>query len=100
MSYSINSILLIYLLAINLIGICIMGYDKLAAVKNLWRIPEKNLFLIAIIGGSIGCLLGMYTFRHKTLHTQFVIGMPVILIIQIALYIWLKFFTRYSFVIM
>jgi uncharacterized membrane protein YsdA (DUF1294 family) len=70
-----------------------MGIDKNKARKNKWRIPEKTLFLIAIIGGSIGSILGMQSFRHKTKHKSFTIGMPIILIIQILLllYVFLNF---------
>ena len=60
-----------------------MYTDKLRAKKRAFRIPEATLFAIAIIGGSIGCILGMYTFRHKTKHWHFVYGMPFILILQI-----------------
>ena len=85
-------ILLIYLLVINVVGFLLMGIDKLRAKKQVWRVPEKTLFLIAVIGGSIGTNIGMYAFRHKTKHWYFVIGMPLILIAQIALIVWLVFF--------
>ena len=78
-------ILGIYLFIINAIGFILMLVDKIKARKNLWRIPEKVLFLSAIIGGSIGSLLGMYVFRHKTKHFSFILGMPLILAIQIVL---------------
>ncbi len=61
-----------------------MGIDKKRAIKRAFRIPEATLFLIAIIGGTIGSILGMYVFRHKTRHVSFVYGMPAILFIQIA----------------
>lgn len=61
-----------------------MYTDKLRAKKRAYRIPEATMFIIAIIGGSIGCILGMYTFRHKTRHWHFVYGMPLILILQIV----------------
>ncbi len=83
--------LLIYFGAINLTGFIIMGVDKLKAKKHAWRIPEATLFAIAVIGGSIGSILGMYTFRHKTQHKSFVYGMPAILIVQIALVLFLIF---------
>ena len=76
-------ILLIYLAAVNLFGLIIMGVDKSRAKRRKWRIPEATLFLVAIIGGSIGSILGMYLFRHKTKHWYFVVGMPVILVLQI-----------------
>ncbi len=85
-------ILLIYLLVINVVGFLLMGIDKLRAKKQVWRVPEKTLFLMALIGGSIGTNVGMYVFRHKTKHWYFVIGMPLILIAQIALIVWFAFF--------
>ena len=75
--------LLIYLAAVNLFGLIIMGVDKSRAKRRKWRIPEATLFLVAIIGGSIGSIAGMYLFRHKTKHWYFVVGMPVILVLQI-----------------
>lgn len=77
--------MIIYLLLINAVGFGVMLYDKYLAKNNLWRIPEKTLFGIAAFGGSIGCLLGMYTARHKTKHLSFTLGMPAILTVQIAL---------------
>jgi len=68
-----------------------MGLDKFKAKNHAWRIPESTLFFIAIIGGSIGSILGMRVFHHKTLHKKFTIGMPLILIIQIALVLVLIF---------
>ena len=85
--------LLIYLLLINLISFCAMFLDKQKAKKGKWRIPEKTLFLFALLGGSLGTTLGMNTFRHKTKHWYFRFGMPLILILQIAgaIYIVYKF---------
>lgn len=74
---------LIYIGIMNLIGYCIMGIDKWKARKGKWRIPEKTLFGVAFLGGSIGSMLGMKHFRHKTKHKSFVYGMPAILILQI-----------------
>ena len=71
--------------AINLIGFALMGIDKHKAKKRAFRIPEATLFIVAIIGGSIGSIIGMYAFRHKTKHFSFVYGMPFILILQIIL---------------
>ena len=84
-------ILLIYFLIINVIGFFAMGIDKLRAKKEVWRISEKTLFLLALLGGSIGTNVGMYVFRHKTRHWYFVVGMPLILVVQVVLGIWLKF---------
>ena len=74
--------LMIYLLLINALGFLLMLIDKRKAMKNRWRIPEKTLFLTALLGGSIGSLAGMYTFRHKTKHLSFTLGIPAILILQ------------------
>ena len=83
--------LLIYLLVINLIGFFLMFVDKQKAKKGKWRIPEKTLFLAALIGGSLGTTFGMNVFRHKTKHWYFKFGMPAILILQIALSLYLIF---------
>lgn len=74
-----------YLIIINLIGFVIMGIDKLKAKKRAWRIPESTLFVVALIGGSLGTTIGMLVFRHKTRHWYFLYGMPAILLIQIAI---------------
>lgn len=81
-------VILIYLVVMNIIGFAIMGIDKSKAKRGAWRIPEKTLFLIAILGGSIGSLLGMKQFRHKTKHKTFTIGMPAILIVQAAIILY------------
>ena len=86
-----QNIFLIYLLAINLAGFFTMFADKRRARKNKWRIKERTLFLLALAGGCPGCLAGMYVFRHKAKHWYFVLGMPVILVLQIALAVWLSF---------
>lgn len=75
----------IYLLVLNIIGFLIMGIDKCRAKKRMWRIPEKTFFIVSLLGGSIGTWAGMYTFRHKTKHWYFVIGMPLILGLQIGI---------------
>lgn len=80
----------VYLLIINAIGFILMLVDKIKARKNLWRIPEAALFLTAVIGGSVGSLLGMHIFRHKTKHIQFILGMPLILAVQVVAYIILR----------
>lgn len=90
--------LIIYFVIINIVGFAIMGIDKRKAIKRTFRIPEATLFIVALIGGSIGSILGMRIFRHKTRHWYFVVGMPAILIFQIALFVFLlvgpiEFFT-------
>lgn len=79
--------LYIYLLLINAAGFALMLADKRKAVKRHWRIPERCLMGVAILGGSIGCLGGMYLVRHKTRHLKFSVGIPVILTIQIVFFI-------------
>lgn len=76
-----------YLIIINLLGFFLMFIDKKRAINNNYRIPEKNLLLVCLIGGSLGILTGMYTFRHKTKHNKFVIGVPIILLINIIIII-------------
>jgi len=82
-------ILLLYLLIINAAAFLLMLADKRKAKKNAWRIPEAPLMGIAAIGGSLGALLGMQLFRHKTKHPKFFVGIPVLLALHIALLIWL-----------
>lgn len=79
------SIILGYLVVINILGFTMMGIDKSRAVRRHWRIPESTLFIVALIGGSIGSIIGMRVFHHKTRHWYFVFGMPAILILQIAI---------------
>ena len=73
----------LYLLLINAAAYLLMLIDKQKARKNRWRIPENTLILSAALGGSIGALAGMYTFRHKTKHLKFTLGVPAILILQL-----------------
>lgn len=84
-----TKLLFLYLLIINAVGFLLMLADKRKAQEKLWRIPESTLFTAAAFGGSIGCIAGMYCFRHKTKHPSFTLGMPAILIAQIALILWL-----------
>lgn len=65
-----------------------MWIDKRKAIKGSWRIPEKTLFIITVIGGGIGTIAGMYTFRHKTKKLNFIIGLPLITILEIILAIY------------
>lgn len=80
-----SNIALLYLGIMNLTGFAAMGIDKQRARKHMWRISEKTLFLIAVLGGSLGTLTGMHLFRHKTRHWYFVVGMPAILLLQTGL---------------
>mgnify|MGYP003294591480 CR=1 FL=1 len=79
----------IYLAIINALGLLLMLIDKQRARKQAWRIPEQILMTVAAIGGSLGTLIGMHLFRHKTKHLKFTLGIPAILIVQIALVWWL-----------
>lgn len=78
-------LLLYYLLIINAAGFLLMLVDKWKAKKNRWRIRESTLLLVAALGGSVGSLIGMYLFRHKTLHLKFTLGIPMILAAQCLL---------------
>ena len=84
--------IIIYFLVINIIGFFIMFIDKQKAKKGAWRIPEKTIFIITALGGGIGTIAGMYTFRHKTQKLQFVVGLPFITILEIILAIYWIFF--------
>ncbi|MCR4651093.1 MAG: DUF1294 domain-containing protein [Lachnospiraceae bacterium] len=88
---TVRLIIITYLILINILGYIMMWTDKRRAVKHAYRIPEANLFVIALLGGSIGSIAGMYIFHHKTRHWYFVIGMPLILLIQIILILLLLF---------
>ena len=79
------TVLLVWLAVINLLTFIVYGADKRRARKGKWRVPEKTLFLLSILGGSVGALLGMRVWHHKTLHRSFRIGIPLILILQIVL---------------
>ncbi|MBY0757256.1 DUF1294 domain-containing protein [Clostridium sardiniense] len=74
-----------YILIVNILGYFLMFLDKQKAKKHKWRIPENTLMLVAIIGGSIGSIISMQTFRHKTKHIKFKFGIPIILILQVIL---------------
>ena len=84
-----TKLILLYLLIVNAVSFLLMLVDKHKARKKLWRIPESTLLLSAAIGGSIGSLAGMYTFRHKTRHLKFTLGIPAILIVQVVVFLLL-----------
>ena len=83
--------IIIYFIIINIIGFFIMWLDKRKAKKGAWRIPEKTLFIITGLGGGIGTIAGMYTFRHKTQKLGFVIGFPFITILEIITILYFIF---------
>ncbi len=78
-------ILTLYLVVINIAAFAMMGIDKKRAKKHKWRIPETRLFASALMGGGLGAVTGMYFFRHKTKHWYFVVGMPLIMILNFAI---------------
>ena len=80
---------LLYLLAINVIAFLAMGIDKWKAKRGAWRIPEQTLLSLVLLGGGIGGIAGMYTFRHKTKKPRFFIGFPVILIMEIVALVYI-----------
>ena len=84
-----GTVLLVWLAAINLVTFAVYGIDKAKAKRGAWRVPEKTLFLLPLLGGSVGALLGMRVFHHKTKHWYFVWGVPAILLAQLALAVWL-----------
>ena len=83
-----------YLILVNAAAVLLMLIDKVKATKKMWRIPERVLLGVSAIGGSVGGLLGMQVFRHKTKHPQFAIGIPVMLAVHIvvAVFVYIKFF--------
>lgn len=91
--FSMRNIIL-YFIVINIFGFFIMWLDKRKAKKGSWRIPEKTLFIITALGGGIGTIAGMYTFRHKTQKIQFVIGFPFITILEIVTIIYFVFYNK------
>lgn len=91
-----TKIILIYLAAITLVTFAVYGIDKRKARLNRWRIPESNLLLLAVLGGSIGALLAMKVWHHKTCHKKFSFGVPAILILQIALVLFLYYYFHKS----
>ncbi len=87
----IHKISAVYLLVANIVAFAVYGWDKLCAKRGMWRVPEKILLLIALLGGSVGAMVGMAIFRHKTLHLKFRYGVPLILILQLVGLIYLHF---------
>ncbi len=78
-------LILLYIVIVNLVSFIMMGVDKRKAQKRAFRIPEATLFVLAVIGGSLGSIIGMHLFHHKTRHWYFLYGMPVILALQVIL---------------
>ena len=99
MTYQLNGlyIALIYLAAINVVTFFLYGIDKLKAKHSKWRISEATLIWFSVFGGSVGALLGMKAWHHKTQHKKFKYGIPFILLAQIALAAWIWYMTHPDF---
>ena len=82
-------ILLIYIAIANLVAFAMYGIDKRRSIKNKWRIPEKKLLLVALLGGAFGALWGMILFHHKTKKARFFLTVPVLFVLQVVLFSWL-----------
>ena len=78
-----------YLILLNIVGFIMSAVDKSAAKRHKWRVPEKNLFAVSLLGGAVGTLISMLLFRHKTKHKRFMIGIPLIILAQILLFVLL-----------
>ena len=89
MAAALRNALLLYLAVMNLVAFLTFGTDKGRAKKGAWRVRERTLFLLALLGGSIGAIAGMYFFHHKTKHWYFRFGLPAILLVQIAAAVFL-----------
>ena len=83
-----QKILFGYILVMSIVAFCVCGADKFAAQRQKSRVPDKVLFLLSALGGSVGMYLGMFTFRHKTKHWYFVVGIPAIILVQAALILY------------
>ena len=81
--------IVIYLILINFIAFLSMYIDKKKAIKGKWRIKESTLLMLALVGGSIGAIIGMYAFHHKTQKPRFFLGIPIIIVLQILIVILL-----------
>lgn len=83
------SFLAIYLVVINILSLLMFGYDKFKAKRNGWRIPESRFLILGLLGGAVGIYLGMRIFRHKTKHTLFVLGIPLLMVVNLVIIYYL-----------
>ena len=88
---SFTQIAVIYLIVINILGFLVMGLDKHKAKMAERRIPENTLFMFTILGGGVGTIAGMYVFHHKTKKMKFKVGMPLVLILEILIFVYFKY---------
>ena len=86
---NLHSLMMYYLLTVNVVAFAAFGIDKYKAKRGLWRISEATLLLLAVVGGSLGALMGMRIWHHKTQHAKFRYGLPLIILAQIALIYYL-----------
>ncbi|WP_067730900.1 DUF1294 domain-containing protein [Oceanobacillus damuensis] len=86
------SSIMLYFIGVNIVGFALMYIDKQKAIKQKYRIPERTFWALAVLGSSIGTYIGMNTFRHKTKHRSFLIGMPLLMIVNIASLIYVLLF--------
>ena len=91
-----KNLLIIYYIGINIVAFLAMGIDKQRSIKKQWRIPEKRLFLYVLLGGGQGGTMGMWLFRHKTLHWYFKYGFPAIWIGELVLFVWVYMLVVYA----
>lgn len=91
MTIDIKTFLAVYFIIVNIVGFIMSAVDKSAAKRHKWRVPEKNLFAVSLLGGAVGTLISMLLFRHKTKHKRFMIGIPLIILAQILLLHFLLF---------
>lgn len=94
MKYPILTIFIIYLCLISLIAIILTAADKIKAKRGKWRVPEATLLIISALGGSAAMYIAMLLIRHKTKHVKFMLGIPIIIILQVIVVAW--FITRYG----
>ncbi len=88
---SFTQIAVIYLIVINILGFLVMGLDKHKAKMAERRIPENTLFAFTVLGGGVGTIAGMYVFHHKTKKMKFKVGMPLVLILEILIFVYFKY---------
>ena len=88
---SFTQIAVIYLIVINILGFLVMGLDKHKAKMAERRIPENTLFMFTILGGGVGTIAGMYVFHHKTKKMKFKVGMPLVLVLEILIFVYFKY---------
>ena len=89
-----SNLLPVYLIVMNIYGFILMGVDKGKAIRGIRRIPESTLFLVAVLGGSAGVFMGMQSYRHKTRHVKFTVGIPLIFTAEAVLALVLAYWTR------